>query len=48
MTFSYLTGAGEAVSVVERKIRQIKGRLKAINNTLPCKLTAQLESQLLR
>ena len=38
------TGAGEAVSVVERK----KERVKGISNTLPYKLTEQLESWLAR
>ena len=42
------TGAGEAVSVVERKIRQIKERLRGIINTLPYRLTEQLESWLVR
>ena len=36
------TGAGEAVAVVERKIRQIKERLRGIINTIPYKLTEQL------
>ena len=42
------TGAGEAASVVERKIRQVKERLRGIINTLPYRLTEQLESWLLR
>ena len=42
------TGAGEAVSVVERKIRQVKERVRGIINTLPYKLTEQLESWVLR
>ena len=42
------TGAGEAVSVVERKIRHIKERVRGISNTLPYKLTEQLESWLVR
>ena len=42
------TGAGEAGGVVERKIRQVKERLRAIINTLPYRLTEHLESWLLR
>ena len=42
------TGAGEAVRVVERKIRHVKERLRAIVTTLPYRLTEQLESWLLR
>ena len=37
------TGAGEAVTVVERKIRQIKERVRAVINTLPFRLTEKLE-----
>ena len=29
------TGAGEAVTVIERKIRQIKEKVRAVTNTLP-------------
>ena len=42
------TGAGEAVSVVERKIRQIKERFRGISNTLPFKLTETLETWLVK
>ena len=42
------TGAGEAVTVVERKIRLIKERLRGIINTIPYRLTEQLETWLLR
>ena len=42
------TGAGEAVTVVERKIRQIKERVRAVINTLPFKLTEKLEGWLVR
>ena len=38
------TGAGEAVTVVERKIRQIKERFRGISSTLPYKLTETLET----
>ena len=42
------TGAGEAVAVVERKIREIKERVRAIINTVPFSLSELLESWLLR
>ena len=42
------TGAGEAVTVVERKIRQIKERFRGISNTLPYKLTETLETWLVK
>ena len=42
------TGVGEAVTVVERKIRQIKERVRAVINTLPFKLTEKLEGWLVR
>ena len=42
------TGAGEAVAVVERKIRVIKERVRAIINTVLSSLTELLESWLLR
>ena len=42
------TGAGEAVSVVERKIRQVKERFRGIACTLPYKLTEFLESWLVK
>ena len=42
------TGAGEAVTVVERKIRQIKERVRAVINTLPFKLTDKSEGWLVR
>jgi hypothetical protein len=37
------TGAGEAVAVVERKIRYIIKKVRAIVNTLPYTLTEKLE-----
>jgi hypothetical protein len=42
------TGAGEAVAVVERKIRYAKERVRAIINTLPYTLTEKLEGWLVR
>ena len=42
------TGAGEAVAVVERKIRVSKERVRAIINTVPFSLSELLESWLLR
>jgi hypothetical protein len=36
------TGAGEAVAVVERKIRHIKERVRSVINTLPFQLTEKL------
>ena len=42
------TGAGEAVAVVERKMRVIKKRVRAIINTVPFSLSELLESWLLR
>jgi hypothetical protein len=42
------TGAGEAVAVVERKIRHIKERVRAIVNTLSYTLTEKLEGWLER
>ena len=42
------TGAGEAVAVVERKIRQVKERVRAVVNTLPFSLTEKLEGWLVR
>ena len=42
------TGAGEAVTVVERKIRQIKERFRGISSTLPYKLTETLETWLVK
>ena len=43
------TGAGEAVvTVVERKIGQIKERFRGISNTLPYKLTETLETWLVK
>jgi hypothetical protein len=42
------TGAGEAVAVVERKIRQVKERVRAVVNTLPYTLTEKLEGWLVR
>ena len=41
------TGAGEAVAVVERKIRVIIERVRAIINTVPFSLSKLLESWLL-
>ena len=43
-----VTGAAEAVPVVERKIRHVKEKLRAIINTLPYNLTEQLESWLIK
>ena len=43
-----ITGAGEAVSVVERKIRHIKEKVRAVINTLPYNLTEVLESWLIK
>ena len=42
------TGAGEAVTVVERKMRQIKERVGAVINTLPLRLSGKLEVWLVR
>ena len=42
------TGAGEAVIVVERKIRQIKENFRGIGNTLSYKLTKTLAIWLLK
>ena len=42
------TGAGEAVAVVERKIRHVKERVRAIINTLPYPLTDKLLQWLVR
>ena len=42
------TGAGEAVTVVERKIRQVKDKVRAVVNTLPYNLTEKLEGWLVR
>ena len=42
------TGAGEAVAVVERKIRLVKERVRAVINTLPYILTEKLEGWLIR
>ena len=42
------TGAGEAVTVVERKIRQVKDKVRAVINTLPYNLTEKLEGWLVR
>lgn len=43
-----VTGAGEAVAVVERKIRLVKERVRAVINTLPFILTEKLEGWLIR
>ena len=43
-----ITGAGEVVAVVERKIRLIKERVRAIINTIPFSMTELLEGWLLR
>jgi hypothetical protein len=43
-----VTGAGEAVSVVERKIRHIKEKVRAVINTLSYNLTEQQESWLIK
>jgi hypothetical protein len=42
------TGAGEAVAIIERKIRHIKERIRAIMNTLPYPLTNKLKQWLVR
>jgi hypothetical protein len=42
------TGAGEAVSIMERKIRHIKERIRAIMNTLPYPVTDKLIQWLAR
>ena len=42
------TGAGEAVAVIERKIRTVKERIRAVANMLPYNLTERLESWLVR
>ena len=42
------TGAGEAVAVVERKIRHIKERVRSVINTLPYNLTDKLEIWLVK
>ena len=42
------TGAGEAVAVVERKIRHVKEKVRAVVNTLPFSLTELLEGWLVR
>ena len=42
------SGAGEAVTVVERKIRQVKEKVRAVVNTLPYNLTEKLEGWLIR
>jgi hypothetical protein len=42
------TGAGEAVAVVERKIRYVKERVRAVMNTLPYPLTDKLIQWLVR
>ena len=42
------TGAGEAVAVVERKIRTVKERIRAVANMLPYNLAERLESWLVR
>jgi hypothetical protein len=42
------TGAGEAVAIIERKIRHIKERVRAIMNTLPNPLTDKLIQWLVR
>ena len=43
-----ITGAGEAVAVVERKIRQVKERFRAVSNTLPIKLSVATEAWLVK
>jgi hypothetical protein len=42
------TGAGEAVAIIERKIRHIKERVRAIMNTIPNPLTDKLIQWLVR
>ena len=43
-----VTGAGEAVAVVERKIRHIKERVRSVINTLPFNLSEKLEVWLIK
>jgi hypothetical protein len=43
-----VTGAGEAVAIVERKIRHIKERVRSVNNTLPFGLSEKLEVWLVK
>ena len=43
-----VTGAGEAVAVVERKIRHIKERVRSVINTLPFELSEKLEVWLVK
>ena len=42
------SGAGEAVAVVERKIRHIKERVRSVINTLPFDLSEKLEVWLIK
>ena len=43
-----VTGAGEAVAVVERKIRHIKERVRSVVNSLPFSLNEKLEVWLVK
>ena len=43
-----ITGAGWAVTVIERKIRQVKEKVRAVVNTLPYYLTEKFEKWLVR
>jgi hypothetical protein len=43
-----ITGAGEAVAVVERNVRQEKERFYAVSNTLPIKRTVAIEAWLVK
>ena len=43
-----ITGAGEAVAVVERKIRHIKERVRSVVNSLPFSLNEKLEVWLVK
>ena len=43
-----ITGAGEAVAVVEKKIQTIKQRIRAIINSVPYELSEKLEGWLVR
>ena len=43
-----VTGAGEAVAVVERKIRHIKEKARSVVNSLPFSLNEKLEVLLVK
>ena len=42
------TGAGETITILKRKIRQIRERFRGITNTLPYKVTESLEIWLVK